>query len=108
MVPGVNGLALLSMAVSDASGNVLQRNFMHLEIKSEKEIPETKVLSVAPAAFSKAEWSKKQWNVREGRKVNGAGKGFFEYTFDIPDGQGLSRAKSSYLLMELFCQGIIC
>ena len=42
-------------------------------------------ISVAPAAFAKADWSQKQWNVLDGLKVNGAGKGFFEYVFtDVP------------------------
>ena len=27
------------------------------------------------------EWSEKQWSVLDGLKVNGAGKGFFEYEF---------------------------
>ena len=101
IVPDVDGLGLLSFKVSDGNGKVLQRNFMHLEIQSDNDLPDTKVLSLAPSDFSKAEWSKKQWNVREGRKANGAGKGFFEYTFDIPNGQGFNRAKSGYVLMEL-------
>ena len=45
-------------------------------------------VSVAPAAFAKAEWSQKQWNELGGLKANGAGKGFFEYTFaGVPAGR---------------------
>jgi hypothetical protein len=38
-------------------------------------LPKTKILSVAPAEFTKATWSAKQWNVLDGLKVNGAGSG---------------------------------
>ena len=41
----------------------------------------TNAVSLPPSAFAKAEWSQKQWNVLDGLKVNGAGKGFFEYEF---------------------------
>ena len=40
--------------------------------------------SAAPSAFTKAEWSQKQWNVLDGLKSCGAGKGFFEYSFPVP------------------------
>ena len=46
------------------------------------------VVSVPPAAFTQAAWSQKQWNVLDGLKANGAGKGFFEYTFaGVPAGK---------------------
>jgi hypothetical protein len=34
--------------------------------------------------FTSAAWSLGQWDVLDGLKVNGAGSGFFEYTFDLP------------------------
>jgi len=44
--------------------------------------------SVPAKAFTKSSWSQKQWNVLDGLKVNGAGKGFFEYTFSgVPAGK---------------------
>ncbi|MCP3929674.1 MAG: glycoside hydrolase family 2, partial [Bacteroidetes bacterium] len=100
-MPDLPGMALLSLQVSDNDGAVLHRNFMYFEIQSEKRIPDTKVFSVAPKDFSEAEWSKKQWNVLEGKKVNGAGKGYFEYTIPITDKNKLKQAEEAYVLLEL-------
>ena len=100
-LPDVSGLAILRLKVLDKAGKVLHRNFMHVVIDTEKKSPNTKVFSVSPKAFTAAEWSRKQWNVREGRKVNGAGKGYFEYSIDIPKSTQARKAKSGYLLIEL-------
>ena len=100
-MPNVAGLATLKLKVTDAMGVVLHRNFMHYEIKGGQVIPKMQVVSVQPQDFSKAEWSLKQWDVREGRKVNGAGKGFFEYIFDVSGAEELAKSKSAYFLIEL-------
>jgi hypothetical protein len=96
-LPQEAGLATLRLRVEDENGKVLHRNFVNLEIQSETLPPDVQVIEVAPADFSKAEWSQKQWSVREGRKVNGAGKGFFEYTFPVPAN---ATAKQAYVLLE--------
>ena len=101
MMPSVPGLVTLQLTTTNQEGKVLHRNFMHFEVVGDNQLDDVKVLSVAPHEFAKAEWSKKQWNVREGRKVNGAGKGFFEYTFSIPADAKANKAKSAYLLFEL-------
>ncbi len=50
--------------------------------------PAAHARTVAPNAFTKAQWSQKQWDVLDGLKACGAGRGFFEYTFtDIPAGK---------------------
>ena len=41
-------------------------------------------VTVPAGAFAKAEWSQKQWNILDGLKACGAGKGFFDYVFDVP------------------------
>ena len=100
-IPDVDGLAVLRMWVKDMSGNILSRNFMHFEIQSENELEKTRVLSKSPAQFSKASFSKKQWNVREGRKANGAGKGSFSYVWEVPSEVKMRRAKEAYFIAEL-------
>ena len=74
-VPDMAGVATLKLKVTDQNGQILHRNFMHFEIISDQKIPDVTVLSTSPEDFSKAKWSTRQWNVLEGKKVNGAGKG---------------------------------
>jgi hypothetical protein len=99
-IPNVAGLSTLTLQVEDLKGVVLHRNFMHFEVLSDATLPKTQVLTVRPEAFSNASFSKKQWNVLDGLKVNGAGDGYFEYTFPI-DGKLLSSAKEVYFLVEI-------
>ncbi|MGN0851805.1 MAG: glycoside hydrolase family 2 protein [Kiritimatiellia bacterium] len=64
---------------------VVARNFACFATKG--KAPDN-VVSVKPGAFSKASWSQKQWNIFDGEKANGAGKGFFEYAFaGVPAGR---------------------
>ncbi len=100
-IPDVDGLAKLSFRVTDQAGNILHRNFMHVEITSDQNIQGVTVLSTPAGKFSEAEWSYKQWNVMEGRKINGAGKGFFQYTFSIPEEAASKRIKEAYFLVEV-------
>lgn len=100
-IPNIAGVATLTLKVTNESGKIIHRNFMHFEILSDQKIPNVTVLSTPANNFSKTEWSKKQWNVLEGRKVNGAGKGFIEYTMRIPKEVSLNRIKEAYFLVEL-------
>ncbi|MEM6321193.1 MAG: sugar-binding domain-containing protein [Bacteroidota bacterium] len=97
-LPNISGVSTLKLKLLDASGNVLQRNFMHFEVLGSEEVPDTKTISLSANDFSDADWSKKQWEVLDGKKVNGAGKGFFEYTFAIP--ANLAEVKNAYFLVE--------
>lgn len=98
-LPATSGLSILKLRVTDLAGKVLHRNFTAFEVTGTN--PEkTGIVGVAPAAFSKATWNQKQWNVLDGLKVNGAGKGSFEYTFDI-SGQETAKAKEAYFLVEI-------
>ncbi len=99
-MPDISGLSILTLRLEDMKGNVLNRNFMHFEVTSENKLPNTDVIAVAPAAFTTATWSKKQWNVLDGLKVNGAGKGFFEYTVKL-DKSVNTKIKEAYFLVEL-------
>jgi len=100
-LPTTSGLAILKLKLADAEGNPIHHNFMFFEVQGEQMISGTEVLSVAPHDFSKADWSLKQWDVREGRKVNGAGKGYFEYTIELPDNFNANGVEEAYFLAEL-------
>lgn len=100
-MPDQPGLAILTLQLEDAKGTVLHRNFMHFEITSDKELSKVEIVSVSPQAFSNASFSKKQWNVLDGLKVNGAGNGYFEYTFPLDKGMNVNNIKEAYFLVEL-------
>jgi len=100
-LPDQSGLALLTLQLADQKGTVLNRNFMHIEILSDKKLPKTEVITLKPDGFSKASFSKKQWNVLDGLKVNGAGEGYFEYTFPLGNNVNQSAVKESYFLVEI-------
>ncbi|MEL7340143.1 MAG: glycoside hydrolase family 2 TIM barrel-domain containing protein, partial [Bacteroidota bacterium] len=101
MLPNISGLATVRIWIKDESGEVLHRNFMHLEIEGSQKLADVETLSVAPADFVSAEFSQKQWSVRQGRKVNGAGEGSIRYRLDLTASQNASRPKQAYLIMEL-------
>lgn len=100
-VPDVSGLAILRFWVKDPEGNVLHRNFMHFEVTGGDQIPATEVLSVAADRFSDAEWSLQQWNVLDGKKVNGAGEGYFRYTIPVPEGTSLKKLRDASFIVEV-------
>lgn len=99
-MPNTSGLAILTLQLEDAKGMVLHHNFMHFEIITESKLAKTEILSVAPAAFTNAQWSAKQWNILDGLKVNGAGNGFFEYTFKLDKSMN-ANVKEAYFLIEV-------
>jgi len=100
-MPRQSGLGLITLQLSDAKGTVLNRNFMHVEILSDEKLPRTEIISIKPDSFSNASFSKKQWNVLDGLKVNGAGEGYFEYTIPVDKSVNLSSVKEAYFLVEL-------
>ena len=100
-MPDLSGLALLSLQVEDSKGVVLHRNFMHFEITSDANLPKVEVITVRPEAFSNTSFTKKQWNVLDGLKVNGAGQGYFEYTFPLDSKMDLGSVKEAYFLVEI-------
>ncbi|HYG35784.1 MAG TPA: glycoside hydrolase family 2, partial [Clostridia bacterium] len=59
-----------------------------------------RVLRFAPGSFCDAKWSRKQWNVLEGLKVNGAGSGYFEYRLPWPEGLELSKISGASVVFE--------
>ena len=53
-----------------------------------------------PKDFKKSEWSQRTWTVMDGLKVNGTGKGYFEYQIPISKDVKMGDAKEAYILFE--------
>jgi len=98
--PESNGLSTLQLILKTKSGKVLHRNFIHVITIDGKNIAGTQVLSVDAKDYSDSKWTKKKWDVLEGKKVNGAGDGYFEYTFKTGDKINLAEAKKAYFIIE--------
>lgn len=97
--PQYNGVATIRIILKTNSGEVLHRNFVHLVVGEGRELEKTNILSVAAKDYSGAEWSRKTWDAMDGKKVNGAGNGYFEYTFDV-NGADLGPGAEAFFLME--------
>ncbi len=95
-----NGLGTLQLILKSKSGEVLHRNFVHLVVNDADNSSKTKAYNVAAKDYSDSNWSKKTWDAMEGKKVNGAGKGYFEYTIKIPPGEKVGRARHAYFIVE--------
>jgi hypothetical protein len=109
-VPKQPGLAVLTLTLKDAGGNVLHRNFTTYRISAAETSQDQtwgtdsgrlRIVRFAPASFAAAEWSLKQWNVLDGLKVNGAGAGFFEYSVPWPEGMTPEQVNQASLRLEV-------
>lgn len=109
-MPAIRGLAILSLVVEDATGNILHRNFTTFYIgEGASNRQETinadgqniKVVRFAPNTYKSESWTLKQWNVFDGLKVNGAGSGYFEYNVSIPDGVTIDNTDEITIIAEL-------
>jgi hypothetical protein len=108
-MPNEAGLAVLALTLESAGGEVLHRNFTTFLVhggpaaRSETRTRggvEQRVLRFAPASFTTAKWSRKQWQVLDGLKVNGAGAGYFEYEVAWPKDVPLERVAEVRLILE--------
>lgn len=99
-MPDYSSVAVLTLELSDAKGKVVGRNFMHFVIDSEEELSGITTHTVSAKDFTEAEWSGKSWDVLDGKKVNGAGKGKFVYAIEVPK-KSIRKAKEVYFLAEL-------
>lgn len=99
-IPPHNGLSVLKVKVRDEAGNILHRNFMHFEVEDGRDLPGVRALSASAKDYTDAEWSQKTWQVLEGKKVSGIGRGYFEYTMQVPASARLSSAREAYFLVE--------
>jgi hypothetical protein len=90
-MPDEKSVVIVALILEDNAGNIVHRNFTTfiVEGKTPSEMTllsgkKAKLISIEPKNFSDARWSKKQWNILDGLKVNGAGSGYFEYKIKIP------------------------
>ena len=97
--PEVDGVSTLRLYLKSGSGEILHRNFVHIITTDGNELSSSSVISILPADYNQAEWSGKSWEVMDGKKVNGAGKGYFEYEFNT-DGLEIAEAEEMFFLVE--------
>jgi hypothetical protein len=104
-----DALIVLSLTLESSTGTVYHRNFTTFRANPEKtEAVQTvtenektvNVISFAPGSFLSSKWSKKQWNILDGLKVNGAGFGYFEYNVTLPSKIQTGSIKGATLLFE--------
>jgi hypothetical protein len=98
--PENNGLSTLQLILKTSSGKIVHRNFIHVITIDGKELAGTHVMSVKAKDYSDSQWTKKTWDALEGKKVNGAGDGYFEYTISTGEENNLSDAKEAYFIIE--------
>lgn len=99
--PDREGVGLLSLELRSAGGELLSKNFMFLIVHSDTPLPGVGLVSLPPRQYAAAEWSERTWDVLDGKKVNGAGNGYFEYRFQLPANLEGEKAGSVYFLAEL-------
>jgi hypothetical protein len=108
-LPDHPALVVLSLFLEDPAGTVLHRNFTTFLVangpsprdeQTEANGVRLRLLRFAPATFTAAQWSLKQWNVLDGLKVNGAGSGFFEFRVLWPDGLAPDAVSGAALVFE--------
>ncbi len=107
-MPNEKALVIASIVLENAAGNTLNHNFSTfiVEANQPKEIELQngsfgKLLSFDPKNFTDSKWTKKQWNVLDGLKVNGAGAGYFEYIVKIPSDIKISESTQIDFVAEL-------
>ena len=99
-MPEIAGLGIVKLTLKDAEGTVLHHNFFNFIVKTTQNKANTTIVEVKPKDYKKAEWSLKKWDVLDGLKVNGAGKGYFEYQIPISKTVKTGDAKEAYVIFE--------
>ncbi|HOY14207.1 MAG TPA: glycoside hydrolase family 2 TIM barrel-domain containing protein [Saprospiraceae bacterium] len=95
-MPDLDGTYILQMILKDKTGKAVHHNFVYFAVSGGVLPPKIKVEELKPNQFKVATWSKKNWEVLGGKKMNGAGSGFFEFEFPFT-----GNSKTAYVLMEL-------
>lgn len=94
-VPQENGVYVLTNVLKDKKGKVLSRNFQLFVVD---EAPVKNAVAFAPSSYVDSQWSIKELPVFDGLKVNGFGKGYFEYSVTLPS--DIKDAKKAELVFE--------
>ncbi|HON47355.1 MAG: glycoside hydrolase family 2 TIM barrel-domain containing protein [Kiritimatiellae bacterium] len=109
-LPAEPSVCVVAVWLEDVTGHVLVRNFTTFAVRDGEQPRQARlmrdgatvqVVRVAPKAFTASAWSMKQWDVFDGLKVNGAGKGFFEYRLPWPAGLRAEGVSSAVFMAEL-------
>jgi hypothetical protein len=106
-MPNEPAVAVLAVRLEDAAGTVLHRNFTTFIVVGNAPATATlgdgarvRAVRVPAASIAGAHWSLKQWSVLGGRKIDGAGSGYFEYRIPWPTGLAASSVSSATFLVE--------
>jgi hypothetical protein len=107
-MPADPAVAVLAVQLEDGTGAVLNRNFTTFIVQGEPPAEArlengatARIVHFDPARFASTKWSLKQWNVMDGKKVNGAGSGYFEYHVPWPAGVNAADLETVKLLAEV-------
>ena len=96
--PNITGLSKLLIKVKSLDNKVLHRNFMHFNVLANEKISNVNVITKNPNEFSKSDWSIKNSDIMNGKKINGFGNGFFEYEFYLPE--NLNNILDAFFIVE--------
>jgi len=104
-MPETPGLYHLTLRLRDENAYIYHLNFTSFLVEEPRQshpgdIAETNRIPFAPSSFSEASWSGGQWNILDGLKVNGAGRGYFSYDVEIPAEINLDSVKKVSLVFE--------
>ena len=110
-MPGRRAVAVLRVVLEDPAGQALHRNFAAFvvgeppsardEVVVGEDGKKRRVLRIAPAELADASWTVRQWDAMDGRKVNGAGSGRFEYRIPWPADLRPEEVSGATFLAEL-------
>jgi hypothetical protein len=109
-MPARRAVAVLRLALEDAGGRVLHRNFTAFVVGEGRSARDERlseggttlrVLRVAATPPAAARWSLRSWEAMGGRKQNGAGSGFFEYRLPWPRDLRLADVAGASFVAEL-------
>lgn len=100
-MPSQRGLAILKLYLANQDGEVIHRNFVFYEVSEGESLTDAIIWSKKPTDLKSSEWSKKQWEVLDGLKVNGAGSGYFEYAFAVPKDFNINSVEEATFLVEV-------
>ena len=73
---------------------------MHFEVNSNNKLKNMEVINLPAKEVSNSNWTKNKWDVLNGKKINGAGSGFFEYKIQIPANFKNLNFKEAYFIIE--------
>jgi hypothetical protein len=106
-LPADKSINTLAFQLSDPSGKVVHRNFVHLIVEDGNTQPvKGQLISVPVELYSSSSWPKKQWAGVLGHKLNGAGAGYFEYEIPFPTA-GTEGVKQVRFLVEASSKPIL-